>query len=138
MPMLTARKMAFPIWRSVPRPLVSPLVANYKRSFAGAYTTGSSALCLGDNALVQVGGPICSGNTGGSAHTPSIAFRHLPPNSSGFGYATEGAFFTSAQLSTDAVGALRKVWVLITLRASLFGTFLQRTDVVNQCLEFGY
>ena len=49
----------------------------------------------------------------------------------------EGALFISAQQSTDAVNALRKVWVLITLRASLSGTFLQRKDVVNQCLEFG-
>ena len=24
-------------------------------------------------------------------HTPNIAFRHLPPNSARFGYATEGA-----------------------------------------------
>ena len=46
-------------------------------------------------------------------HTPSIAFRHLPPNSARFSYATEGALFISAQLSTDAVGALRKVRVLI-------------------------
>ena len=28
-----------------------------------------------------------------STHTPSIAFRHLPPNSARFGYATEGALF---------------------------------------------
>ena len=48
-----------------------------------------------------------------SVHTPSAAFRHLPPNSARFGYATEGALFISAQLSTDAVSALRKVWVLI-------------------------
>jgi len=48
-------------------------------------------------------------------HTPSIAFGHLPPNSATFGYATEGALFISAQLSTDAVSALRKVWVLIWL-----------------------
>ena len=41
-------------------------------------------------------------------HTPSIAFRHLPPNSARFSYATEGALFISAQLSTDAVSALRK------------------------------
>ena len=34
-----------------------------------------------------------------STHTPSIAFRHLPPNSARFGYATEGALFISAQLS---------------------------------------
>ena len=57
--------------------------------------------------------------------TPSTAFRHLPPNSARFGYATEGALFISAQLSTDAVSTLQKVWVLITLRASLSGTFLQ-------------
>ena len=37
-------------------------------------------------------------------------FRHLPPNS-----ATEGALFISAQLSSDAVSALRKVRVLIWL-----------------------
>ena len=48
-------------------------------------------------------------------HTPSIAFRHLPPNSARFSYATEGALFISAQLSSDAVSALRKVWVLIRL-----------------------
>ena len=34
-------------------------------------------------------------------HTPSIAFRHLPPNSARFDYAT------------DAVSAFRKVWLLI-------------------------
>ena len=48
-------------------------------------------------------------------HTPSIAFRHLPPNSARFSYATEGALFISAQLSTDADSALRKVWVLIRM-----------------------
>ena len=46
-------------------------------------------------------------------HTPSIAFWHVPPNYARFGYATEGALFISALLSTDAVSALRKVWVLI-------------------------
>ena len=46
-------------------------------------------------------------------HTPSIAFRHLPPNSARFSYVTEGALFISAQLSSDAVSALRKVRVLI-------------------------
>ena len=48
-----------------------------------------------------------------SVHTPSIAFRHLPPNSARFSYAAEGALFISAQLSSDAVSALRKVRVLI-------------------------
>ena len=46
---------------------------------------------------------------------PSIAFRHVSPNSARFGYATDGALFISAQLSTDAVSALRKIWVLIWL-----------------------
>ena len=49
----------------------------------------------------------------GCVHTPSTAFRHLPPNSARFSYATEGALFISAQLSSDAVSALRKVRVLI-------------------------
>ena len=48
-------------------------------------------------------------------YTPSIAFRHLPPNSARFSYATEGALFISAQLSSDAVSALRKVRVPIRL-----------------------
>ena len=50
-----------------------------------------------------------------STHTPSIAFRQLLRNSDRTGYATEGALFISGQLSTDAVNALRKVWVLIRL-----------------------
>ena len=57
--------------------------------------------------------PTVGYNTEGAFHTRSIAFRHLPPNSATFGYATEGALFISAQLSSDAVSALRKVRVLI-------------------------
>ena len=53
-------------------------------------------------------------------HTPIIAFRHLPPNSAKFSYATEVALFISAQLSTDAVSALRKVRVLITLQTVVY------------------
>ena len=37
-------------------------------------------------------------------HTSSIAFRHLPPNSARFSYATEGALFFSAQLSMQRRG----------------------------------
>ena len=47
------------------------------------------------------------------SHTPSIAFWHLSPNSAKFSYATEGALLISAQLSTDTVSALQKVWVLL-------------------------
>ena len=50
--------------------------------------------------------------------TPSIVFRHSPPK--------EGC-------RKPVLG----VWVSTTLRASLSGTFLQRKDVVNQCLESG-
>ena len=50
-----------------------------------------------------------------SLHTLSIAFRHLPPNSARFGYATERELFISVQLSTDAVSTLQKVWVLTRL-----------------------
>ena len=46
-------------------------------------------------------------------HTPSIAFRHLPPNYARFSDATKGELFISVQPSTDAVSALRNVWVLI-------------------------
>ena len=46
-------------------------------------------------------------------HTPSTAFRHLPPNSARFSYATEGVLFNSAQQSSDTVSALRKVRVLM-------------------------
>ena len=48
-------------------------------------------------------------------HTPSITFQHLPPDSARIVYATEGALFISAQLSTDAVSTLWNVWVLIRL-----------------------
>ena len=37
----------------------------------------------------------------GSKHTPGLTFWHLPPNAARISYATEGALFTSAQLSTD-------------------------------------
>jgi len=40
-------------------------------------------------------------------HTPSIAFRHLPPNSARFSYATEGAVFISVQLS-EAINLVPK------------------------------
>ena len=40
----------------------------------------------------------------GIVHTTSIAFRHLPPNSARFGYATEGTLFISAQLSMQQRG----------------------------------
>ena len=53
-----------------------------------------------------------------ATHTPSIAFRHPPPNSTRCSYTTEGALFISAQLSSDAVSALRKVRVLIWLEAT--------------------
>ena len=57
--------------------------------------------------------PIRTGGGGGGGglksvgltHTPSTVFRHLPPNSAKFSYATEGALFISAKLSSDEVSA---------------------------------
>ena len=51
----------------------------------------------------------------GEVTSERLAFRHLPRNTARFSCATEGALFISAQLSTDAVSALRKVWVQIWL-----------------------
>ena len=59
------------------------------------------------------GGDVGEGE--GWVHTPSIAFGQLPSNSARFSYATEGALFISAQLSIDAVSALRKRRVPIRL-----------------------
>ena len=70
--------------------------------------TGLDGVCVcvcGDTVIINEALP----------HTPSTAFRHFPPNSARFSYVTEGALFISAQLSTDAVSALRKVRVLIRL-----------------------
>ena len=69
------------------------------------------ALAVAGRAVVQEGSHILWFNSR-CVHTPNTAFRHLPPNSARFSYATEGALFISAaQLSTDAVSALRKVRV---------------------------
>ena len=68
----------------------------------------------------------------------SIAFRHLPPNSARFGYATEGALFISAQLSTDAVSALRKIWVRIKLQALVYDSLPFREGAGKRCSECEY
>ena len=49
------------------------------------------------------------------ALTSTILRASLSGASARIGYATEGALFISAQLSTDAVNVLRKVRVLILL-----------------------
>ena len=62
--------------------------------------------------------------------TPSGTFRQTLPQ---LVMPLNGEFI-SVHVTTDAVSALPRVWVLITLRASLSGT----KDVINQCLECGY
>ena len=47
-----------------------------------------------------------------------VALRPQKP----IGYATEGALFISAQMSTEAVSAFRKVWALIKLQALVWFT----------------
>ena len=53
------------------------------------------------------------------SHTPSIAFQHLPPNSTRFSYATEGVLFISAQLSSDAVTPSERFGYLYDCRSNL-------------------
>ena len=91
----------------------------YRKAMLGAWLWGclQSVPCPSMATAPPQKGParvikLGAGRVGGS-HTPSIAFRHLPPNSARFSYATEGALFISAQLSSDAVSALRKVRLLI-------------------------
>ena len=42
----------------------------------------------------------------GLRHTPSIAFRHLPPNSARFGYATEGALVVCEESAITAISLI--------------------------------
>ena len=46
------------------------------------------------------------------------------------------ALFVYAQLSTDTVSALRKIWVLDHTPCIAFRHLPPRKDVANQCLEF--
>ena len=85
---------------------VIQLVASY-----GVIQLGSGFAVLNSSKAGDREGVRVSNEWEGWGHTPSIAFRHPPPNSARFSYATEGVLFTSAQLSNDAVSALRKVLV---------------------------
>ena len=51
-----------------------------------------------------------------------------------FSYATEGALFISAQLSSDAVSALRKVRVLIKLQALVYDILPSTTAVFSYAI----
>ena len=61
----------------------------------------------------------------GEGRTPSIAFRHLPPNSARTGYATEGALPVCYQF-------FETYGVIINYASGW------RKDIVNQCLEFEF
>ena len=81
--------------------------------------------------LIHISGTWCwvlSWSPRGVQHNPSTAFRHLPPNYARFSYATNGALFISAQLSTDAVSALRKLRVYdilpSTCRKAMLGVWV--------------
>ena len=60
--------------------------------------------------------------------------HRFPAPSSKLGYATEGALFISAQLSTDAASALRKVWVLIKLQALVYDILPSTTAVFSYAI----
>ena len=55
-----------------------------------------SVLGLVDRWLCQCWALFTGGYGQYRAHTPSIAFRHLPPNLAGFSYATEGTLYLRA------------------------------------------
>ena len=54
-----------------------------------------------------------------STHTPSTAFRHLPPNSARFSYATEGALFICALVQVFVCACARRC-VYVRLGVVLF------------------
>ena len=62
----------------------------------------NAGFCTPLNHCIPSGLINCTSMGHGMRHTPSIAFRHLPPNSARFSYATEGVLFICAQLSTVA------------------------------------
>ena len=104
-------------------PLISPDQSRPDRSRLELLARRWSVLVKSDIYCV-----VCRPAVHGHRHSlrASLSATFLSPNSARFGYATaEGALFISAQLSTDAASALRKVWTLITLPAPLSGTFLQ-------------
>ena len=78
--------------------------------------------------------PLCKETSEWWQHTPSIAFRHLPPNSARFSYATEGALFISVQLSIDAVSALQTVRVLVKLQALVYDIFPSTTAIFSYAI----
>ena len=107
--------------RGPPHKRYCPIKINYRndlqpKAYSDSLATTIVALTYSNDPPHQ-SIPTCTQLTQEWAHTLNIAFRHLPPNSARFGYATEGALFISAQLSTDAIGALRKVWVWKQLSA---------------------
>ena len=69
-------------------------------------------------------------------HTPSIAFRHLPPNSARFGYTTErGTLCLRAAVHRHGQRPSKDLGTDHT-PCIAFRHLPPRKDVVNQCLEF--
>ena len=98
---VSSPRASFPVRRSCPRRTTS----------TAQWPTGRGTYCKplahSEHRIPASSSKLRASLSGTFLQTPSIAFRHLPPNSAGFSYATEGALFTSAQLSTDAVSAPR-------------------------------
>ena len=95
----------------------SKLCQNWSRHWRGTLRASLSGTFL--QTLPELVTPL-------KGHTPSIAFRHLPPNSARTGHATEGAH--SEHRFPAPSSKLCQNWSRHwrgTLRASLSGTFLQ-------------
>ena len=71
----------------------------------GWQTDAAAGLPSGGVAAEHYGGTTLRASLSGTfLHTPSFAFRHIPPNSARFSNAAEGALFISAQLSMQRPG----------------------------------
>ena len=70
-------------------PGFAPLRGHDHTSLAASFLSGHLVLCrLLSTTLVSPVVPDLEQKSAGSLHTPNIAFRHLPPNSARFSYAT--------------------------------------------------
>ena len=75
-----------------------------------------------------------------SSHASSLVLTvdGAIPSGHAHRHASVTSLCVSAQLPTDAVGALRKVWVLHSEHRFPATSVEARMSLINQCLESGY
>ena len=78
--------------------------SNHNITLMPSVKVTAQGMCHGSNHNITLMPSIkvtAQGMCHGSNHTPGLTFWHLPPNSARISHATEGALFTSPQLSID-------------------------------------